>query len=158
MVRAYLSYENYIKEKKKHEFPFYLEWILSWEAHGGALEISDPEVLADGGEKCMEKFVKSNEAIGEFRVTRMVPDEDLMGKVTHILTLFHVRQIKVLRFTHTNLTAEALEKFVLPISHQKYLEILDLSYNRLDSSSLETMAKYSLQSLHCPNSICPITE
>eukprot|EP01022_Parablepharisma_sp_SALTPOND_P008410 TRINITY_DN1358_c0_g1_i1.p3 TRINITY_DN1358_c0_g1~~TRINITY_DN1358_c0_g1_i1.p3 ORF type:complete len:669 (+),score=77.24 TRINITY_DN1358_c0_g1_i1:470-2476(+) len=141
MVRSYLSYENYVKEKKKKDFPFYIDWVLSWETHKGMLELTDLDLLSDGCEKCMEKFIKNNEAITGFALTGIVPDDEFTNKLIHIMTTFTVKQIKKLVFKENALNKDSLTKFATSISHQEYLEVLEISYNQLDSNALETLEK-----------------
>jgi len=141
MVRAYLAYENFVKEKSKKDFPFYLDWILNWESHEGLLKITDPEILSDGCDACMEKFIKNNDGITAFALEKIVPDEEFLSKLIHILTAFNVKQIKKLVFNDNNLTKEICDKLATSICHQEYLEVLEISNNLLDSNALDTITK-----------------
>ncbi len=141
MVRSYLAYETYIKEKKKNEMPFYLDWILNWEEHKGMLEIADPELLAEDGDKGLESFVKNNEAITMFSLTKVPLDEDMVSKLVHILTSFNGHQIDKLVLRENGLTRDYFFKLETSISSQEYLEFLEISYNQIDSGMLDIVAK-----------------
>eukprot|EP00826_Nyctotherus_ovalis_P031458 TRINITY_DN25149_c0_g1_i2.p3 TRINITY_DN25149_c0_g1~~TRINITY_DN25149_c0_g1_i2.p3 ORF type:complete len:120 (-),score=55.15 TRINITY_DN25149_c0_g1_i2:75-434(-) len=119
MVHSYLAYEAYAKENYKKEFPFYLDWTTSWDSHKGNFAVTDSELLSEDLMQCMEKFIKNNEAITSFELAELPFDEEVLNKLTYVMTSFGTRQMKRFALRGLELKREFVEKLANPVSNQE---------------------------------------
>lgn len=141
MVHSYLLYDSFIQDKKRKDFPFFLDWVSGWETHCGYLEIKDSELLTEGNEVSMEEFIKNNEAVSSFGVVGIAIDDDMSIKIGRILSNFNNHQIMRILLRGNSLTGESLSKFADDIAHQEFLEKLEIIYNQLNSTSLQLFSR-----------------